>query len=33
MNAPENLEQKTAEWYAERLGKATASRIAGQRTF
>ena len=28
MNAPENLEQKTAEWYAERLGKCTASKVA-----
>lgn len=28
MNAPETIIQKTAEWYAERLGKATASKIA-----
>lgn len=28
MNAPENIIQKTAEWYAARLGKLTASKIA-----
>lgn len=28
MSAPENLEQKTAEWYAKRLGKCTASKVA-----